>query len=164
MLFLLYNNVNQPYVYVSPLSRASLSPPPRSTPLGHHGAPCEASCAVQQLPTSCFTHCSVYMGEGKGSPLQCSCLEYPRVGHDWSDLAAATVYICQRYFPNLSHPCRPPLYPRVHSLQNPRLVLVKRLGAKVSSGLEYLNADSSPSTPAHPCEDRPRSTVKRWQP
>ena len=43
------------------------------------------------------------MGEGNGSPLQCSCLENPgtgepgglpsmgshRVGHDWSDLAAA---------------------------------------------------------------------------
>ena len=26
-----------------------------------------------------------------------------RVGHDWSDLAAAAVYICQRYFLNLSH-------------------------------------------------------------
>lgn len=43
--------------------------------------------------------------------------------------------------------------------QNPRLVLVKRLGAKVSSGLEYLNVDSNPSNRAHPCEDRPRSTV-----
>ena len=40
------------------------------------------------------------IGEGNGSPLQCSCLENPgdgggrlwgphRVGHDWSDLAAA---------------------------------------------------------------------------
>ena len=43
-------------------------------------------------------------GEGNGNPLQCSCLENPRdgepgglpsmgshrVGHDWSDLAAAT--------------------------------------------------------------------------
>ena len=45
------------------------------------------------------------IGEGNGSPLQCSCLENPRtgelgelpsmgshrVGHDWSDLAAAAV-------------------------------------------------------------------------
>ena len=44
-----------------------------------------------------------WIGEGNGSPLQCSCLENPRmgepgglpsmgpqrVGHDWSDLAAA---------------------------------------------------------------------------
>ena len=46
------------------------------------------------------------MGEGNGNPLQCSCLENPRdggawwlpsmgshrVGHDWSDLAAAAWY------------------------------------------------------------------------
>ena len=45
---------------------------------------------------------SPYPGEGNSSPLQCSCLENPRdgglppvgshrVGHDWSDLAAAAV-------------------------------------------------------------------------
>ena len=47
------------------------------------------------------------IGEGNGNPLQCSCLENPgngeawwlpsmgshRVGHDWSDLAAAAVTI-----------------------------------------------------------------------
>ena len=46
------------------------------------------------------------IGEGNGNPLQCSCLENPRegephrlpsmgshrVGHDWSDLAAAKTY------------------------------------------------------------------------
>ena len=44
-----------------------------------------------------------FIGEGNGNPLQCSCLENPRdggvwwamgshrVGHDWSDLAVATV-------------------------------------------------------------------------
>ena len=46
------------------------------------------------------------LGEGNGNPLQCSCLENPRtgepggllsmgshrVGHDWSDLAAAAAY------------------------------------------------------------------------
>ena len=49
------------------------------------------------------------IGEGNGNPLQCSCLENPRdgtepgglpslgshrVGHDWSDLAAAAAYDC----------------------------------------------------------------------
>ena len=34
--FLLYNNVNQPYIYIYPLP---VEPPsPHSTPLGHHGA------------------------------------------------------------------------------------------------------------------------------
>ena len=49
------------------------------------------------------------IGEGNGNPLQCSCLENPRdggawwaaiygshrVGHDWSDLVAVAVAICQ---------------------------------------------------------------------
>ena len=45
------------------------------------------------------------IGEGNGNPLQCSCLENPRdggawsmglhrVGHDWSDLAAAVALQC----------------------------------------------------------------------
>ena len=48
------------------------------------------------------------IGEGNGNPLQCSCLENPktgepgglpsmrshRVGHDWSDLAAAAAAMC----------------------------------------------------------------------
>ena len=48
------------------------------------------------------------IGEGNGNPLQCSCLENPRdgrawwalstgshrVGHDWSDLAAAAAAVC----------------------------------------------------------------------
>ena len=48
------------------------------------------------------------IGEGNGNPLQCSCLENPRdggpgwlpslgsyrVGHDWSDLAAAAAAAC----------------------------------------------------------------------
>ena len=51
------------------------------------------------------------IGEGNGNPLQCSCLENPRdgepgglpskgshrVGHDWSDLAAAQFYTDARY-------------------------------------------------------------------
>ena len=62
----------------------------------------EESDTTEQLhfhfPLSCI-------GEGNGNPLQCSCLENPRdrgawwlpsmgshrVGHDWSDLAAAAV-------------------------------------------------------------------------
>ena len=56
------------------------------------------------------------LGKGNGNPLQYSCLENPReggawwagvwgrtVGHDWSNLAAAAVYICQCHSPNLSH-------------------------------------------------------------
>ena len=48
-----------------------------------------------------------YIGEGNGNPLQCSCLENPRtgepgglpsmglhrVGHDWSDIAAAAALL-----------------------------------------------------------------------
>ena len=51
-------------------------------------------------------------GEGNGNPLQCSCLENPgmgepgglpsvgsqRVGHDWSDLAAAMVNDTKNFF------------------------------------------------------------------
>ena len=60
----------------------------------------------QELDTTEWLHFHFslsYIGEGNGSPLQCSCLENPRdggagglpsmgshtVGHDWSDLAAA---------------------------------------------------------------------------
>ena len=53
------------------------------------------------------------IGEGNGNPLQCSCLENPRdggawwalsmglhrVGHNWSDLAAAAVSNWSTYFP-----------------------------------------------------------------
>ena len=51
--FLLYSEVNQPYVYIYPLP---LGPPfhshPHPTHLGHHRAPSWAPCAVQQVPTS----------------------------------------------------------------------------------------------------------------
>ena len=50
------------------------------------------------------------IGEGNGNPLQCSCLENPRdrgawwaavygshrVGHDWSDLAAAAAHVIDK--------------------------------------------------------------------
>ena len=54
------------------------------------------------------------IGEGNGNPLQCSCLENPRdggawwaavygshrVGHNWSDLAAAVQFPCTIYWRN----------------------------------------------------------------
>ena len=43
--------------------------------LAHHRASSWAPCAKQQLPTSYFTHGSVYVEEGNGNPLQYSCLE-----------------------------------------------------------------------------------------
>ena len=39
-----------------------------------------------------------------------------RVGHNWSDLAAAAVYICRCYSLSSSHPLLSPLCPQVHSL------------------------------------------------
>ena len=125
-----------------------------------------------------FTHGSVYIGEGNGTPLQYLCLENPmdggawwaivhgvaksrtrlsdftfafhlralekemathssvlawripgtgepgrlpsmgshRVGHDWRNLAAAAVYICQYYSLSSSHPLLPHLCPWDHSL------------------------------------------------
>ena len=51
--FLLYNEVNQPYVpsllYLPPKS-------PHPTPLGHHRAPSWVPCAIQPHPTSCPFH------------------------------------------------------------------------------------------------------------
>ena len=95
-------------------SWASLPPFPITTLLGHHRAQSWAPCAIQQLPTSYLfytlaTHSSVLawripgMGEPGGLPSMGS----HRVGHDWSDLAAAAVDICQYYslnHPTLSHP------------------------------------------------------------
>ena len=61
----------------------------------------EESVATEQLH---FHFSLSRIGEGNGNPLQCSCLENPRdggppsmeshrVGHDWSDLAAAAANI-----------------------------------------------------------------------
>ena len=58
------------------------------------------------------------IGEGNGNPLQCSCLRIPgtgepggllsmashRVGHDWSDLAAAVAVFHCIYVPHLLYP------------------------------------------------------------
>ena len=60
VLFLLSSSVDQPYVYISPLSWASLSPPPHSTPLGHHRAPCKASSSISSSPLA-ILHIVVYI-------------------------------------------------------------------------------------------------------
>ena len=65
---------------------------------------CEESNTTERLH---FHFSLSYIGEGNGNPLQCSCLENPRdggawwlpsmgshrVGHDWSDLAAAAAAV-----------------------------------------------------------------------
>ena len=49
-------------MYIHPLTLAPpFYPTSHSTPLGHHRAPSWAPCTMQQLPTSCFTHGSVYV-------------------------------------------------------------------------------------------------------
>ena len=59
--------------------------------------------AIKKNEIMPFTATRINLGEGNGNPLQCSCLENPRdgepgglpsmgshrVGHDYSDLAAA---------------------------------------------------------------------------
>ena len=67
---------------------------------------CQESDTTERLPFHFSLSC---IGEGNGSPLQCSCLENPRdggawwlpsvgshrVGHDWSDLAVAYTFHTQ---------------------------------------------------------------------
>ena len=54
--FLLYNKVNQLYIYICPHSSSLLhlppSHPPYPTPLGGHKAPSRSLCAMRLLPTS----------------------------------------------------------------------------------------------------------------
>ena len=50
---------------------------------------CEESDTTERLHFHFSLSC---IGEGNGNPLQCSCLENPRVRQDWSDLAAAADY------------------------------------------------------------------------
>ena len=166
------------YTYIPSLS--SLPP----NPLFHlSGSSREhrAELPVLNSPTSYFTHGSVCMGEGHGTPLQSSCLEKPmdggawwaavhgvvkshiqlsdftftfhfpalkkemathssvlawripgtgepgglpsmgtpRVRHHWSDLAAATAYVCQ-YYPLFSSPSlSPTLSTSLHSTSAP---------------------------------------------
>ena len=51
---LLYDNVNQPYIYRHPPSWTVL--PHHLVPLGHHRAPGWAPWAVQHLPSSCLVY------------------------------------------------------------------------------------------------------------
>ena len=62
--FLLYNKVNQLYIYIYPhiSSLLCLSPPSLSHPSGGHKAPSWSPCALQLLPLAIsFTFGSVYM-------------------------------------------------------------------------------------------------------
>ena len=94
--------------------------------------------------------CSV-IGEGNGNPLQCSCLENPRdggargllsmgshrVGHDWSDLAAAAA--C-----SVTHLC-PTLYdPKDCSLPGPCIHRIIPAGKLEGVAISYSKGSSSP--------------------
>ena len=92
--------------------------------------PCKGSDTAERLPFHFSLSCT---GEGNGNPLRCSCLENPRtgepgglpslgshrVGHDWSDLAAArpSTYLFFTHFSLLLPPRRHSHYPEsfVHS-------------------------------------------------
>ena len=89
-------------------------PTPVLLPGKSHGRRSLVGCSPWGLKESDMTewlhfHFSLScIGEGNGNPLQCSCLENPRdgepgglpsmgshrVGHDWSDLAAAVQFSC----------------------------------------------------------------------
>ena len=75
--FLLYNKVNQLYIYICPhvssLLQLPPSHPPYPTPLGGHKAPSWSPCAMRLLPTSYFTFGSIY----KSMPLSHFIPAYP---------------------------------------------------------------------------------------
>ena len=88
-------------------------------PLGHHRAPGWAPCTTQKLPTSCLFHMWSCVYPRDRGAWWAAVYGVRRVGHDWSDLAAAAaaaVYVCWSYSLNLSYPLFPPLCPQVHSL------------------------------------------------
>ena len=71
-------------VYISSL----LSPPPPPSPPFHPSRLSKHSrlgflCYIAVSTSYLFTPASVYIGEGNGNPLQCSCLENPRDGGAW---------------------------------------------------------------------------------
>ena len=89
-----------------PLWRRQWHPTPVLLPGKSHGRRSLVGCSPWGCWGSDTTSLSLSrIGEGNGNPLQCSCLENPRdgepgglpsmglhrVGHDWSDLAAAAV-------------------------------------------------------------------------
>ena len=102
-------NENWPFLVLQPLLRRQWHPTPVLLPGKSHGWRSLVGCSPWGLEESDTTewlhfHFSLYcIGEGNGNPPQCSCLENPRdgrawwllsmgshrVGHDWSDLAAA---------------------------------------------------------------------------
>ena len=88
--FLLYNNVNQPQVYIYPLPLEPSSHTPHPTPLGHHRT-LELRARVQ------------------------SSLCYIAASHQLS-ISHMVMYTCQCYYLNSCHPLLPPLCPQVHSL------------------------------------------------
>ena len=117
------------------------------------------------------------IGEGNGNPLQCSCLENPRdgkpaglpsmgshrVGHDWSDAAAAPMAFHCIYDKTL-HPyhssetlCDPaPANLFSHSSHSPfpsaaRLPTFSSWNTLVSSPLRASAARPAPRPPAAPC-------------
>ena len=64
---------------------------------------------------------------GMGEPGGLLSMGSHRVGHDWSDLAAAAaaVYICQSESPNSFHPPLPLLRPYIHSMSASLFLLCK---------------------------------------
>ena len=83
--FLLYSEVNEPYANLYPLL---LGPPSYLTPIPPLCVITEHRAKLPVLSSSFplavyFTHGSVYIGEGNGTPLQYSCLENPRDGGTW---------------------------------------------------------------------------------
>ena len=86
--FLLYNEVNQPYIHVYSLPLDSPpSVPSPCHPLGHHRASSWAPCAIQQIPTSAlfYTQQCVYVSVN----LLIRCTPFPALCVDTSIL-----YIC----------------------------------------------------------------------
>ena len=85
----------------------------RRSLVGYNPWGCKESDTTERLH---FHFSLLRIGEGNGNPLQCSCLKNPRdggawwllsmgshrVGHDWSDLAAAAVVI---FHLMLTNPC-----------------------------------------------------------
>ena len=66
------------------------------------------------FPLAIYLTHSAWRIPGTGEPVGLPSMGLHRVGHDWSDLAAAAAYICQCYSFNSSCPLLPPLCPQVH--------------------------------------------------
>ena len=89
-VFVLYNEVNQLYVYIYPLPLEPPSHlPPASHPLGYHRALSWASCAVQQLPISYLFYMAVHI---------CQCwfpsLPHPLLPHLRPQVCSLRLHLC----------------------------------------------------------------------